>query len=200
MTVPQPDAAGRATLPRDWTIDWPDPDSGCTLVAARPSAQRDLWMEYLDGAHRSYCKHRVENVLDVSAIRNGQDTALFFAAVDDNGRVVGGTRAKGPLRCADDSPALVEWAGLPSQAAVRKMIGDRVPFGVAEMKSAWVTDGPNRNPSIIVTLARTPLHAMALLDLQFVLATSASHALGRWSSSGGVVASRIPATPYPDDR
>jgi hypothetical protein len=200
MTVPQLDAAERAPLPGDWTIDWSDPDTGCTLVAARPSAQRDLWMEYLDGAHRSYAKHRLEHVLDLSAIRNGHDTALFFAAVDDKGRVVGGTRVRGPLLYADDSPALVEWAGQPSWVAVRKMIADRVPFGVAEMKSAWVTDDPNRNTSIIVTLARTPLHAMALLDLQFAMATSASHALGRWCSSGAVVASRIPATPYPDDR
>ena len=40
---------------------------------------------------------------------------------------------------------------------------------------------------------------MALMDLQFCMATSAPHILDRWRSSGGVVAS-IPATPYPDKR
>jgi hypothetical protein len=41
---------------------------------------------------------------------------------------------------------------------------------------------------------------MAALNSQFALATSASHVIARWISSGGVVASRIPSTPYPDDR
>jgi hypothetical protein len=41
---------------------------------------------------------------------------------------------------------------------------------------------------------------MVLLDAQFVVATAGSHILDRWRTSGGVVASRIPATPYPDDR
>jgi hypothetical protein len=33
-----------------------------------------------------------------------------------------------------------------------------------------------------------------------VVATAGSHALNRWRSSGGVVATKIPAAPYPDDR
>jgi hypothetical protein len=48
-------------------------------------------------------------------------------------------------------------------------------------------------------LARSGFHAMALMDLQFCMATSAPHVLNRWRSSGGVVAP-IPPTPYPDDR
>ena len=46
---------------------------------------------------------------------------------------------------ADDSHAVVEWAGQPGQQAVRDMINDRVPFGVLEMKAAWVIDDPDRN-------------------------------------------------------
>ena len=38
------------------------------------------------------------------------------------------------------------------------------------------------------------------LNAQFAVATAASHILERWRTSGGVVASKIPATPYPDDR
>jgi hypothetical protein len=41
---------------------------------------------------------------------------------------------------------------------------------------------------------------MALMDIQFCMATAAAFVLDRWRSSGGVVASNIPATPYPDAR
>ena len=37
---------------------------------------------------------------------------------------------------------------------IRKMIADRIPFGVVEMKSAWVTDERNRNRRLTATLAR----------------------------------------------
>jgi hypothetical protein len=80
------------------------------------------------------------------------------------------------------------------------MLTDRLPFGVVEMKTAWMTDDANRSRSLGGTLARTPFSAMALLDAQFVVATAGSHVLNRWRTSGGVVATKVPATPYPDDR
>jgi hypothetical protein len=40
---------------------------------------------------------------------------------------------------------------------------------------------------------------MALLDIQFCMATAAAYVLNRWRTSGGVVAA-IPATPYPNER
>ena len=124
---------------------------------------------------------------------------MFFAMIDDAGRMVGGLRAKGPLRSADDSHAVVEWAGQPGQQAVRDMITDRIPFGVLEMKAGWVIDDADRNRSLITALARSGCHITALLDCQFMMATAATHVLNRWRSSGGVVAP-IPAAPYPDDR
>jgi len=80
------------------------------------------------------------------------------------------------------------------------MLNDRIPFGVVEMKTAWVSDEPSLRRSLSSTLARTPFPTMALLDAQFVVATAGSHILDRWRTSGGVVVSKIPATPYPDDR
>jgi hypothetical protein len=124
---------------------------------------------------------------------------MFFAMIDDAGRMVGGLRAKGPLRSADDSHAVVEWAGQPGQQAVRDMITDRIPFGVLEMKAGWVIDDPDRNRSLIAALARSGCHITALLDCQFMMATAAAHVLNRWRTAGGVVAP-IPAAPYPDDR
>jgi hypothetical protein len=180
-------------------LSWHDPDSDCTLVISQPSTDRGLWAEYVRGAHRSYRKHGVECALDSDALRNGADTIMFFTMIDDAGRMVAGVRAKGPLRSADDSHAVVEWAGQPGQEAVRNMLNDRAPFGVLEMKSAWATGDPDRSPCLTSAVARSPFHMMALLDIQFSMATAAAYALNQWRSSGGVVAS-IPATPYPDKR
>lgn len=180
-------------------LGWRDPDIDCTLVVSQPSVDPGLWTEYALGAQRSYRKHGVECALDVKALRTGADTIMFLAVIDRAGKMVAGVRAKGPLRSADDSHAVVEWAGQPGQQAVRAMINDRVPFGVLEMKSAWVTDNPDQNRCLTAALARSGFYMMALLDVQFCMATAAAYVLNRWRSSGGVVAG-IRAAPYPDER
>ena len=180
-------------------LSWRDPDVGATLVLSQPAVDPDLWAEFSLGAQRSYTKHGVECALDVDALRSGADTIMFFAMIDDAGRLVGGLRAKGPLRSADDSHAVVEWAGQPGQQAVRDMITDRIPFGVLELKAGWVIDDPDRNRSLITALARSGCYITALLDCQFMMATAAAHVLNRWRTAGGVVAP-VPAAPYPDDR
>ena len=68
------------------------------------------------------------------------------------------------------------------------------------MKTAWVTDDSERTRELTNAISRTPLHAMILLDIQFIVATAASYVLKRWLSSGGQLAMKIPATPYPDQR
>ena len=200
MSVPQLETPAGPVFHPASGFEWWDPGAECTVVLSTPSADPNLWQEYVTGAERSYRKHRVEKALDLAAFCDGADTAMFWAALDADGRVLGGVRARGPLTCADDSHAAVEWAGQRGQSAVRKMITDRLPFGVVEVKTAWVTTDPERAPSITRVLARAPLHSMVGLNAQFAMATSASHVLDRWASSGGVVASRIPATPYPNER
>jgi hypothetical protein len=180
-------------------ISWWDPDAECTMVMSQPHVDRELWKEYLRGAEQSYLRHGVERAIDVDEVMKGTDTALFWTTIDAAGRVIGGLRAKGPLTSAEDSHATVEWAGQPGLSAVRKMITDRVPFGVLEMKTAWTTDDRDSARRLSTALARTPFHAMALMDIQFCMATSAPHVLERWRTSGAVVAG-IPATPYPDER
>ncbi|MDX1888991.1 hypothetical protein [Mycolicibacterium sp. 050158] len=180
-------------------ISWWDADSECTTVVTRPDIDRELWEEYLRGAERSYRNHGVECALDVDAIRDGSDTALFWATIDTAGRMIGGVRAKGPLTCADDSHATVEWTGQPGLHAVRKMIDDRVPFGVLEMKAAWISDDRETARRLSKALARSGFHAMAIMGIQFCMATSAPYILESWRTSGGVVAP-IAATPYPDER
>ena len=195
-------ASLQSTRDRDFPLprqhSWWDDDAKCTLVMSQPSLDPDLWLEYLDGAERSYRKHGVQGALDVAAICDGHDTAVFWAASTRGSGLSGGC-VPGPLTCPDDSHAVVEWEGQPGLSAVRKMINDRVPFGILEMKSAFVTDDPDRNRGVTRALARSGFHAMAAMDLQFCMATSAPHVLDKWRSSGGVVAS-IPATPYPDAR
>ncbi|MBV9092007.1 MAG: hypothetical protein JO044_19195 [Mycobacteriaceae bacterium] len=197
MNIPLLDTKDGSALRLNQSISWWDPDTACSVVLSQPSTDPGLWDEYLQGAQRSYRKHGVERALDLEAIRRADDTVLFWAAVDETGRVVAGVRAKGPLRSAEDSHALVEWSGRPGEQAVRKMITDRLPFGVIEMKSAWTTD---QNRPLAKVIARSGFHAMPLLDIQFCMATGATQVLDRWRSSGGVLASAIPATPYPDER
>ena len=180
-------------------ITWRDDDIDCTLVISQPSADRDLWAQYSVGAHRSYTKHGVECALDSDALRSGADTLIYFAVIDDAGQMLAGVRGIGPLQSADDSHAVVEWAGQPGQQAVRDTINDRVPFGVVEMKSAWVVDEGDQDRCLTAALARTAGHVTALLDVQFCMATAAAYVLNRWRSTGCVVAS-IPAAPYPNER
>ncbi|MGA7054612.1 MAG: hypothetical protein WBZ37_25775 [Mycobacterium sp.] len=145
-------------------IAWRDPDIDCTLVISTPSAHPDLWAEYSVGAHLSYSKHGVECALDSDALRSGADTLVYFAVIDDAGKMVAGVRGIGPLQSAEDPHAVVEWAGQPGQQAVRGMINDRVPFGVVEMKSAWVTDESDQDRCLTHALARSAAHVTALLD------------------------------------
>jgi hypothetical protein len=189
--------ADKFTLPKSFS--WRDTHTDCTLAVAQPSNDPELWSDFVAGAYRSYSKRGVEDVLDIDEMRTGADTVMFFAVLDDAGRMLAGLRAKGPLRSAEDSHALVEWAGQPGQPAVRAMINDRVPFGVLEMKSGWVAEDADRDLDLTTPLARSPFHMMALIDAQFCMATAAAYVLNRWRTSGGVVAG-VPATPYPDER
>ncbi|OBG27212.1 hypothetical protein [Mycobacterium sp. 852002-51057_SCH5723018] len=180
------------------TAEWRDEATGCRITASTPGTEPELWEQYLEGALNSYRRHGLEWVLDIDAVRDGADTALFFAAVDPQGMVVGGTRVVGPLRAPEESHALEEWNGNPGLAGLRHMIANRLPFGVVEVKSAWANSHDYGSRAIPRVLARTALPIMTLMGVQFVMATAAAHVLEQWRSSGGVVASRIPAAAYPN--
>jgi hypothetical protein len=201
MTVVELPRAFVSTDVASELMSWWDADAECTVAIARPGDDDGLWQEYLAGAERSYRHHGVGAAIDVEAIRRSGETTVFWAMLDATGTVVGGVRAVGPLTSPDESHAVVEWAGQPSLPLVRKMIGDRLPFGVVEMKTAWVTDDRdrNRNRRLTTSLARTGCQVLAVLGVQFCMATCAQHVLERWRSSGGVVA-LIRSTPYPDER
>jgi hypothetical protein len=200
MTVPQMSVKLPSPNLVEQGISWIDSDTGCTLVVSTPSADPALWAEFVDGAVRSYQTHGIERALELDSLMNPVNTHLFHALVNEDGVVTGGIRAKGPLDSVEESHAIVEWTDQPGLPTVRKMLTDRLPFGVVEMKTAWMSDDAGRSRTLSNTLARTPFTTMALLNAQFVVATAGSHVLSRWRTSGGVVAAKIPATPYPDDR
>ena len=200
MSVSTLDASDCPPLCLGTSIGWWDSDTECTLVASSPTTEPGLWAEYVHKARDSYGRHGVQRALDLESLRIPSETALFLAAMDETGKMVAGVRAKGPYGAPDESHAVVEWRGRPGLATVRKMIADRIPFGVVEVKTAWVNDDPARNRSLTNALARFPLHSALLLDAKFAMATSGAHVLARWRTTGGLVASQVPATPYPDER
>src|ERR1700747_1226789 len=87
---------------------WWDQATGCWIAASTPGAEPELWDQYLEGARRSYGRHGLGWRVALDRLRDGADTTLFFAAVDPEGRVVGGTRVVGPLRAPEESHALAE--------------------------------------------------------------------------------------------
>jgi hypothetical protein len=176
-----------------------DPVAECTLVMAEPAAEPELFAEYHRGAVASYARFGVSDALDSDLQQCAEDTALFWAMTDLDGQVVGGVRAKGPLRSPDESHAVIEWAGQPGEREVHAMIAERIPLGILEMKAAWLATDPTPGRLRAKMIARSGFHAMAMLDVNFCMASSAAHILEQWRSSGGVVAP-IPATPYPDER
>jgi hypothetical protein len=182
------------------SASWWDSEIDCELVLAKPEDEPQLWSDYVDGAVRSYRRHGVEDALDLELLRSGGDTALFFAVVDRDQRMLAGVRAKTPLSDPSESHAVVEWAGQPGLKALQKMISNRIPFGVVEMKAAWVDDPRKRSQSLTSAIARSGFHVLRRLDVQFLMATAGDHVLKSWRSSGGRVAEEIPPTPYPDER
>jgi hypothetical protein len=194
-----PRHAEPADLRLDGGIQWWDADARCTLVLSQPAVDPELWSQYGLHARRSYQRHGVEQALDVDAIRSGADTTMFMVALDESDEMVGGLRAIGPLKSADESHAVTEWAGQPGESAVAKMVADRVPYGILEMKSAWVGNDASGSRAVTNALARGGTHMMVLMGVQFCMATAAEYVLHRWRSSGGVVAA-IPPAAYPDHR
>ncbi|UNB51980.1 hypothetical protein [Mycolicibacterium sp. YH-1] len=179
------------------TACW-DPVAECTMTMARPSAEPDLFARYHRGAVASYARFGVSDALDPDVDRCAEDTALFWVLTDISGQVVGGVRAKGPLRGPEDSHAVVEWAGHPGEDQVHAAISERVPLGILEMKAAWLDKEPGGGRRRAKMIARSGFHAMGLFDITYCMATSAAHILDQWRSSGGVVAD-IPAAPYPNE-
>jgi len=177
-----------------------DPITGCEFVAARPSQQPLLWLSYLDGARASYRKHDVESVLEYDSIRDGSSTALFYVALQPDGKVAGGLRVQGPYQSPDQAHAVAEWAAFDDDAEVRREISERIPAGVIEMKTGWVSHTAWRRPELTAGLARLFVHSIKLMGVRYAFGTVATHAVKRWQTTGGVVSAKVAPVAYPDER
>lgn len=177
-----------------------DPAAKCRVIIAKPAEHPALWRSYLDGARTSYRRHGVEDVLDYDKVVAGHSTALFFAAVNRKGRVVGGMRAQGPYQVASQAHALEEWAGRAGSSQLRREIATRIPAGIIEMKTGWVADDVERRSTLTTSLARIFIHSMALLGARNAMCTVAAHAVKRWQTSGGIVSAEVAPVAYPDER
>ena len=170
------------------------------LIVARPAAQPELWAAYLHGARVSYAQHGVESAVDYDHVRDGASTSLFVAAVESDGRVVGGFRVQGPYLRVDQAYALQEWAGREGTTELRRQIGRRLGAGVIEVKAVWVDRDAGRHDALTAVLARMFVHVLTLMGVRYAFCTAASHAVPRWESSGGVVCTEVPPVAYPDER
>lgn len=178
-----------------------DPELQCTVLATTPVEEPGLWRDFVRGAWESYSHFGVEKALEYDRIVDGSSTSLFFAALDDSGRICGGLRAQGPYSLPQQTHADLEWVSSPSgRASLRSMVAARLPHGVVEMKSVWTSvHGPRRGAPGYLGAVGASLAAVAL-GSRFTLATSADHAMGPYLASGAVLASHIEPVPYPDDR
>lgn len=200
MTVvlpPRPRPGPRQAPP---TRSYRDAGSGCRVVATTPAAEPELWARYLAGAEATYRRHGVASVVDRAALADGRRTSLVFVALDDAGEVVGGVRAQGPYASAGEAHALVEFAASPDRAEVRRIIASRVPDGVIEIKTAWVSPTAPCRHALAAAIPRTALHAAALLGARHAFFTSAVHTVRTWCTTGAVIVPTVEPVAYPDER
>jgi hypothetical protein len=187
--------------PRPCSVSFWDPSSGARLEAHVPEERPDLWHGYVAGVIRAYQRYGVEGALDLDSFANGASTSLFFVATNASGDVIAGLRVHGPLVMPDDAHAISEFdIDRAAQASVRRMIANRLNFGVLEVKGVWVGDSAVRRAELSATMARCFLHAMTLSGAQFAFCTAGAHAVKRWESSGARTTNSVRPVPYPDER
>ncbi|MGV8873138.1 MAG: hypothetical protein ACOH2Q_11480 [Rhodococcus sp. (in: high G+C Gram-positive bacteria)] len=178
-----------------------DHRSQCRIVATTPERDPVLWQQFLDGAEESYLRHGVTTALEMSTIRDGRTTTLFFAALHRSGAMLGGVRVQGPYSSVDQSHALVEFAEYPNgRRHVHTMLDERIEHGVVELKSAWVAQNAPRGRAVTAMIAESPAYSTALLGARYALATAASHVRTAWLDTGANIATQIEPIPYPDER
>jgi len=174
--------------------------SGCLFVYATPAEQPALWEQFLDGARENYSRHGVLSALEYDRIRDGSTTSMFTVALDSSGEVVGGVRTQGPYTSPSQSHAIEEWAGHPGEVLLWGDIEDRLPAGVIESKSGWVSAHSPARADLAMALARVVLHSTRLSNVRYTLGTAPQHALRMWESTGCRISPMVPAVAYPDAR
>ena len=179
------------------------PETGAeySVVVASPRSEPELWREYLAAGDLVVFECGRAPVPVVRRVRaGGEGTAMFFAVLDTEGKVVGGLRVQPRLEAAAQSHALVEWVGQPGQVQLVNAIEERLHDGIVEVKTAWVDERSAIAGSVAGQLSRLGLVIMEMSGVEAMMATAADHVLRRWQSGGGRLDESVSATPFPDDR
>ncbi|MFD6894977.1 hypothetical protein ACFWB0_10580 [Rhodococcus sp. NPDC060086] len=182
------------------TLEFHDENSEYRFIAASPAAEPDLWAEFVSGAVVAYRKYGVESAVEYDKIIDGVSTTYFFAALDAKGAVVGGSRALGPYGSVDDAHPMIEWSDPVQQSAIRRVLGECLPHGLAESKMGWVAAGVPRRRELSAAVARTTTYCMELLGARYLVGTAAENTLAMWTQCGARIVDEIPPCPYPDSR
>lgn len=193
-------AVGQEDPCRGRTAGFRDNVSGYDIRVTTPDRSPGLWHRYLAGAREVYRHFGHEPALEYDSARDGSSTALFFAATDSAGDVVGGLRVQGPYTWVSEVASLQPWAGRPGAADLGLMMARRIPRGVVESRAVWVARDAPRRRDLAAAISRCMAHAPRLLNARYGFATVASFTTERHRASGGVVAQLIPPVPYPDER
>lgn len=194
--LPAPPAVREHPLTSFW-----DPASGARFEAHTPATRPDLWEDYVAGITACYRKFDVLEVLDLPELERGDTTSLFFVAIGPDEDVVAGVRFHGPLQSSADAYALKEFASDPTGVeTIQRLIETRLAFGVTEIKGGWVGQEFPLRAELGNALARSFLHGMNRLGVQFGFCTAATHAIGRWLTTGGREVPGLRPVAYPDDR
>jgi molybdopterin/thiamine biosynthesis adenylyltransferase/nitroreductase len=173
--------------------------SGLRIEVHHPLQSPLRWRAYLDGIETRYREHGVLRALDRPRLEDGRAASLFFVAVDDADRVVGGIRCHGPLTAPCEAYVLGELDGHPRLQEVRAALGERVPAGLVEIKGAWVEHG-SPPAGLSAALARCHVHAMDWFGARNAVCSSALGPARRWQAAGGRPLEGVAPAPYPDSR
>ncbi len=175
-------------------------ESGCYVIVTTPAARPDLWSEYLRGALQTYRGFGVEQALDYPATATGRSTSIFFVALDERGDVVAGSRVQGPMELPDDAHVTTEWSEAEDRRRLRHRLAARIPQGVIEMRAGWVDKRSPAKHALGSVIARSVIHSLHLLDVRYAVCSAATHALSRWTTTGGHIDETVEPAAYPDDR
>ncbi|NED99869.1 hypothetical protein [Phytoactinopolyspora halotolerans] len=178
-----------------------DSASGASIGFYRPADRYDLWEAYVAGVRWAYQQHGAEAALKLPPVTLESMTPVFAVITDDDGMVIGGWYANGPLTAVSQAFAPSEFAADPISATlIAEWIDRALQEGAFEFKGVWANPVAPLKSALADLLARSFFHAMHLLGVRYAFCTAAMHAAPRWMSSGGRPLPGIPPTTYPDER
>ncbi|NED98181.1 hypothetical protein G1H11_23045 [Phytoactinopolyspora alkaliphila] len=167
----------------------------------RPADRYDLWEAYAEGARRTYRQYGAEHALTLLPADPESATPVFAVVRDDDGKVIAGWYANGPLKAVNQAFAPSEFAADPVSATmIAEWVNHVLPDGAIELKAGWVDSEAQQKGALANLVARSFVHGLHFFGVRYAFGTVAQHAARRWSGAGARPLPGIPPTAYPDER